>query len=109
MSATTRVTPCSAKVAIIAPRDEPGRINAVKQSKVASAEFLEIARRLVDDICPLWALLGGARRLHFGLKRGFKFLFMNSSGKSIMIKSRIMIKKVAKTAGRKDLREWQDL
>ena len=60
-------TPPRAIVAIIAPRDEPGRVHAVNQSKVASAGILNRAHSLVDDVCSLWALLGGTRRLRFGI------------------------------------------
>lgn len=95
-------TPPRANVAIIAPRDEPGHVHVVNQSKVASAGILNRAHSLVDHVCSLWALLGGARRLHFGLHR-------ISPGQSIMIKSKIMIKTETKTAGRKGLRELQDL
>jgi len=104
-------TPPRPNVAIIAPRDEPGRMQAVHQSKVASARILNIAHSLVDTVCFLWALPGGARRLRFGIvaSRLSFGITMISPRQSIMIKSKIMTKTDMKTAGRKDLCELHDL
>jgi hypothetical protein len=57
--------PGESKVAIIAPRDVPGRAHVKDQSHAASAKFSDMQCPLIDYVCPLKARLGGARRLRF--------------------------------------------
>ena len=50
-------------VAIIAPRDEPGRVHVAHQTQADFEQFPELEQALGDHVRPLKARPGGARRL----------------------------------------------